>query len=93
MFIFFLSAPFIQEAENLGNKSKKFPKILDLIKLKTVRSERWFWMYLIFLGIFSVPVVHSIVSKGFYEADPKLIFKVLAVQAVLWGLVVFRIRK
>lgn len=87
-----VSIPFMCEAEALGVRSGRFPRIIDLLKFKISRSERWFLGYCVFFLIFFIIVMAPSASGKSHDAGALLIFLVLLAQVLLWVFVVYRIR-
>ena len=86
----FLSIPFINEAEILG-KNKKFPSFLDILKLKHGIREKWFKLYLIFMIIFISIAFFPTKNEEKFQSDIKTLIFIILLQAIVWGLVYFRI--
>ncbi|MFA9439308.1 hypothetical protein ACDA63_06680 [Uliginosibacterium sp. sgz301328] len=89
----FLSIPFIGEAEKLGVAQKRFPSMIDILRLSNVRKERWFGLYLIFMVIFSAIALFPSSSDSEFSIEWPLIAKIGVAQAIVWFVVVYRIRK
>ena len=93
LFLNLITIPFLYEAEVLGAKIQKFPKFLDLIKLRTTRSSRWFFGYCVFLVIFSiVGLAPSESGKPHSASISSIVFSFL-IQVCLWVFVAHRINK
>lgn len=92
IFLFFLSVPFLFEAEELGRPTGKFPKLLDLITLRNARKASWFKWFLILLVIWIALLFFSAKSNKNYEGIIPLTLIVLGVQGVLWIFVFCKIK-
>ena len=89
----FLTIPFLQEAEELGKRKGKFPAFIDIFYLRNTLKQRWFKLYCIFMLIFLAMAFAPTASEKQYPAGLGLILSVLAVQAMLWLFVHFKISK
>jgi hypothetical protein len=89
----FLTIPFLQEAEELGKLTGKFPNLVSIIYLKNTLKQRWFKLYCFFMAIFMAIAIAPTASGKSYPVGLGLVSIVLVVQVVLWVFVYLRVSK
>lgn len=86
-----LTIPLIYEMEQIGIKTKNFPKIYEFLKLKNCFQQRWFYGYLLILVFFIAIALVPSRSGSPHVASLALMCLMLLVQVALWGFAIYRI--
>jgi hypothetical protein len=89
----FILSAILHEANQLNNKTNGHPKFLDAIKLRTCKSQRWFYMYIALSIIFSSIFLFSPENKITYTAVFKLSIAFGSLQLVMWWVFFRRVIK
>jgi hypothetical protein len=89
----FILSIILHEADQLNNKTNGYPKFLDAIKLRTCRSQRWFYMYIALSIIFSSIFLFSSENKITYTAVFKFSIAFGSLQVVMWWVFFRRVIK
>ena len=92
LFINLLTIPFVVEAEIIGCRSGRFPKLSELIRLKHARHSRWFKGYLILLAIWLTLILVPTASGTKHEVGMVAILTVGVIQTIVWIYVIYRIK-
>lgn len=88
--IYFLTIPFLCEAEELSKNRSKYLRFADFLKLKHFFSQRWSIGYFILLFlIFAIAFAPSKAGVR-HEASWSLIGSVILIQAIFWGSVIYK---
>ena len=89
----FLTIPFLQEADELGKRTGKFPAFIEIFYLTNTLKQRWFKLYCFFMVIFLAIAIAPTASGKSYSAGVGLVLTVLVVQVILWVFVYLKISK
>lgn len=93
LFLNFLSILFWAEVEMLGKVDARFPALSKIMKFRMIAGERWLKIYAIFLILFVLLVLSSILSKKSHSASALNFLCIAALQLVVFAFVLISIKK
>lgn len=85
-----LTIPFVAEFELLGAKNGAIPRLLDVLNLKTVRTQRWLSLFMAFVLLI---FVISLFATKKHQVSLVLALIVAAINIVVWTLLVIRVKR
>lgn len=91
LLIILIIIPFMNEAETLGMKAGRFPKFMQIFRLRTTFRERWFKGFIVLFALFTMIALSPTASGKIYTADIYMILKVLGAEIALWSYIAYRI--
>jgi uncharacterized membrane protein (DUF441 family) len=92
LLIILITIPFINEAKKLGMKAGRFPKFMQILRLRKTFRERWFKCFIVLFALFTLIALSPTASGKIYTSDIYMILKVLGAGTALWSYIAYRIK-